>query len=136
MLNLMTLWAGDAEKGIDSGWRRRSISRRSTWTWCSRWHLGFIFSLGRTAGAPLHRSRRRSYCSLDCSFVLTAARAAATPFLHRGTDVQARSTRIGHEDMCWKEETLDELKRKKMMWRKEKLMTGLGFLPKPDVLYL
>jgi hypothetical protein len=26
-----------------------------------------------------------------------------------------------------KEETLDELDRKKMMWRKEKLMTGLGF---------
>jgi hypothetical protein len=35
-----------------------------------------------------------------------------------------------------KEETLDELKRKKMMRRKEKLMTGLWFLPKPDVLYL
>jgi hypothetical protein len=38
--------------------------------------------------------------------------------------------------MCWKEETLDELKRKKMMRRKEKLMTGLGFLPSIDVLYL
>jgi hypothetical protein len=35
-----------------------------------------------------------------------------------------------------KEETLDELKRKKMMRRKEKLMTGLGFLPSPSVLYL
>jgi hypothetical protein len=35
-----------------------------------------------------------------------------------------------------KKETLDELKRKKMMRRKEKLMTGLGFLPLPDVLYL
>jgi hypothetical protein len=33
-------------------------------------------------------------------------------------------------------ENLDELKRKKMMQRKEKLMTGLGFLPSPDVLYL
>jgi hypothetical protein len=38
--------------------------------------------------------------------------------------------------MCWKEETLDELKRKKMMRQKEKLRTGLGFLPLPDVLYL
>jgi hypothetical protein len=88
------------------------------------------------AGASLHRSGRRSYCSLNGSFVFTAARAAATPFLHWGTDVQARSTHIGHGDRCWKEETLDELKRKKMMRRKEKLMTGLGFLPSPDVLYL
>jgi hypothetical protein len=55
-LNLTTLRAGDAEEGIDSGWRRRSISRRSTWTWCSRWHLGFIFAPGRMAEAPLHRS--------------------------------------------------------------------------------
>jgi hypothetical protein len=88
-LNLMALRAGDAEEGLDSGRRRRSISRRSAWTWCSRGHLGFIFAPGRTARAPLHRSRRRSHCSLDCSFVLTAARAAATPFLHWGTDVQA-----------------------------------------------
>jgi hypothetical protein len=50
-------------------------------------------------------------------------RAAATPFLHWGTDVQVLSTRIGHGDRCWKEETLDELKRKKMMRWKEKLMT-------------
>jgi hypothetical protein len=28
------------------------------------------------------------------------------------------------------------VKRKKMMRWKEKLMTGLGFLPSPDVLYL
>jgi hypothetical protein len=35
-----------------------------------------------------------------------------------------------------KEETLDEFKRKKMMRRKEKLMTGLGFLPSPGMLYL
>jgi hypothetical protein len=34
------------------------------------------------------------------------------------------------------EETLDALKRKKMMRRKEKLMTGLGFSPSPGVLYL
>jgi hypothetical protein len=35
-----------------------------------------------------------------------------------------------------KRETLDEFKRKKMMRQKEKLMTGLWFLPSPDVLYL
>jgi hypothetical protein len=34
------------------------------------------------------------------------------------------------------EETQDELKRKKMMRRKEKLMTGLGFSPSLGVLYL
>jgi hypothetical protein len=34
------------------------------------------------------------------------------------------------------EEPLDELKRMKMMRQKEKLMTGLGFLPSLDVLYL
>jgi hypothetical protein len=47
-----------------------------------------------------------------------------------------RSTRIGHGDKYWKEETLDEMKKAKMMRRKKKLMTGLGFLPSPDVLYL
>jgi hypothetical protein len=34
---------------------------------------------------------------------------AVTPFLHRGADVQPRSTRIGHRDKGWKEETLDEV---------------------------
>jgi hypothetical protein len=63
-------------------------------------------------------------------------RVAATPFLHWVTDVQAQSIRIGHGDRCWKEETLDELKRKKMMRQKEKLMTRLGFFPSPNVLYL
>jgi hypothetical protein len=45
-------------------------------------------------------------------------------------------TRIGHGGKCREEETLDEMKRKKMMRRKEKLMSGLGFSPSPDVLYL
>jgi hypothetical protein len=35
-----------------------------------------------------------------------------------------------------KEETLDEFKRKKTMQRKEKLVTGLGFLPSSGVFYL
>jgi hypothetical protein len=35
-----------------------------------------------------------------------------------------------------KEEILDELKRKKMIRRKDKLMTRLGFLSSPGVLYL
>jgi hypothetical protein len=64
-LNLTALRAGDAEEGVESGQRRRSISRRSTWTWCSRRHLGFIFAPGQMAGTPLHRSGRRSHCRLD-----------------------------------------------------------------------
>jgi hypothetical protein len=51
-LNLTTLRAGDAEEGVESGRRRRSISRRSAWTWCSRRHLGFIFL---PTGRPGHR---------------------------------------------------------------------------------
>jgi hypothetical protein len=62
--------------------------------------------------------------------------AAATPFLHRGTDIQTRSTCIGHGDKCWEEETLDEMRKRKMMWRRKKLMNELGFLASPNVLYL
>jgi hypothetical protein len=32
---------------------------------------------------------------------------AATPLLHRGADIQTRSTCIGHEEKCWEEETLE-----------------------------
>jgi hypothetical protein len=57
-LNFAALRVGNAKERIDSGRRRRSIRGRSTWTWRSRWHLGFILALGRTAGASLHQSRR------------------------------------------------------------------------------
>jgi hypothetical protein len=50
-LNLAALRAGDAKEQEEFGWRRRSISRRSAWTWCSRRHLGFIFAPGQTTGA-------------------------------------------------------------------------------------
>jgi hypothetical protein len=46
-----------------------------------------------------------------------------------------RSTCIGHGAKCGKEETLDEMKERKMMWQRKKLMTELGFLPSPYVLY-
>jgi hypothetical protein len=59
-----------------------------------------------------------------------------TPFLHRGADIQTRSTCIGHGDKCWEGETLDEMKKKKVMRRRKKLMNELGFLPLPNVLYL
>jgi hypothetical protein len=45
-LNFTTLCVADAEERIDSGRRRRSIRGRSTWTWRSRGHLGFILAPG------------------------------------------------------------------------------------------
>jgi hypothetical protein len=51
-LNFAALHVADAEERIDSGRRRRrSIRGRSTWTWRSRGHLGFILASDRTAGA-------------------------------------------------------------------------------------
>jgi hypothetical protein len=47
-----------------------------------------------------------------------------------------RFTCIGHGAKCWKEETLDEMKERKMMQRRKKLMTELGFLPSSNMLYL
>jgi hypothetical protein len=72
----------------------------------------------------------------DCILVLTAVGVAATPFLHRGTDIQTRSTCIGHGDKRWEGKTLDEMRKKKMMGRRKKLMNELWFLPSPNVLYL
>jgi hypothetical protein len=39
-----------------------------------------------------------------------------------------RFTCIGHGAKCWKEETLDKMEERKMMRRRKKLMTELGFL--------
>jgi hypothetical protein len=47
-----------------------------------------------------------------------------------------RFTCIGHGAKCSKEETLDEMKERKMMRRRKKLITELGFLPFPNMLYL
>jgi hypothetical protein len=135
-LNLTALRASDAEEGVHSRRRRRNDRRRSAWTWHSGWHLGFIFTLGWTAGASLHRSRRRSYRNCDSSLVLTTVRAAAALLLLRGADVQLQFTCIGHGAKCWKEETLDGIKERKMMQRRKRLMTELGFLPSPNMLYL
>jgi hypothetical protein len=95
-LNFVALRVADAEERIDSGRRRRSSRGRKTWTWCDRGHLGLILAPSRTAGASLHQSKRR--CPHGCrgSLIFTTARAAATPLLHRGVDVQARFTCIGH----------------------------------------
>jgi hypothetical protein len=98
------LGAGDAKEEVHFGRRRRrSIMRRGARTWCSRWNLGLIFTSRRVARAPLRRSGRRGYRSRACGLVLTAARAAMTSLFHRSTDVQMRSTCIGHGDKCWEE---------------------------------
>jgi hypothetical protein len=55
-LNLTALSAGDAEKRVDLGRRRRrSITRRSARNWSSSRYLGFIFTPHRAARAPFHR---------------------------------------------------------------------------------
>jgi hypothetical protein len=110
--------------------------RRCARTWRSRRNLGLILASHRAAGALLRWSRRRGYHSWDRRLVLTAAGAAATSFLHRGADIQTRSTCIGHGDRWWEGKTLDAMRKRKMIrWRK-KLMNELGFLPSPNVLYL
>jgi hypothetical protein len=104
LLNLAALSAGDVEEGIYFGRRRRrSIMWRSAWTWCSSRNPGLILTSHRAARAPLHKSGRRGYRSRVLGLVVTAARAAATSLFHRSTDVQMRSTCIGHGDKCWEE---------------------------------
>jgi hypothetical protein len=66
--------------------------RRSARNGRSRGNLGIIHASYWAAGAPLRRSRRRGCHSYDCSLILTAAGASATPFLHWGADIQTRST--------------------------------------------
>jgi hypothetical protein len=96
--------------------------RRSARTWCSRWNLGLILASHWAAGAPFRRSRRRGCHSWDRRLILTAARAAATSFLHRGADIQMRSTCIGHGDRWREGKTLDAMRKRKMMRRRKKLI--------------
>jgi hypothetical protein len=56
-LNLTALSAGDAEEGVHSGRRRRSIMRRSARTGRSRGNLGLILATHRAAGTPFCQSR-------------------------------------------------------------------------------
>jgi hypothetical protein len=135
-LNFAALRIGDAKERIYSGGRRRSISGRSTWTWRNRWHLGFVLTPGRTAEASLHQGRRWPYRSYGGSLVLTTARTTTAPFLHRGADVQARFTCIGHEDKCKGRKTLDGVRKKKMMRRRKALMNELGFFYPGQVCFI
>jgi hypothetical protein len=95
-LNLTALSAGDAEEGVNFGRRRRSIMRSSARTWSSSRYLGLVLTPHRAARAPFHGYGRRGHRRGVFGFVLTAARAAATPFLHLRTDVQVRTTSICH----------------------------------------
>jgi hypothetical protein len=126
-LNLTALSTGDAEEGVHSGQRRRSIMRRSARTWRSRGNLGLILASHRAAGAPFRWSRRLGYHSWDRRLVLTATGAAVTFFLHRVTNVQTQSTCISHGDKCWEGKTLDAMRKRKMVRRKKRLMNELGF---------
>jgi hypothetical protein len=124
-LNFAALHVADAEERVDPGRRRKSIRGRSTWTRCGRRHLGLILAPSRTAGASLHQNRRRCPHGCSGSLIFTTARAAATPLLHRGVDVQLRFTRIGHGGQAseMKNPRWDE----KMMLQRN--MEELGFLP-------
>jgi hypothetical protein len=61
LLNLTALGAGDAEKGVNLGRRRRSIMRRRARTWYSSRYLGLVLTPHRAARAPFHRYRRRGH---------------------------------------------------------------------------
>jgi hypothetical protein len=54
---------------------------------------------------------------------------AATSLLHRRTDIQARSTSIGHGRKVLGRKTLDEMRKRKMMRRRKIVMKELGFFP-------
>jgi hypothetical protein len=56
-------------------------------------------------------------------------RTAVTPLLHLHTDVQMRTTSIGHGRQALGEETLDEMWETKTMWRRKIVMKDLGFFP-------
>jgi hypothetical protein len=134
-----TWWisVADAEFRGTARWRCKRKNRfwvkkekhqgRSTWTWCSRWHLGFILAPGRIAGASLSQSRRWRYRSCGGSLVLTTARTVIALFLHWGANVQARFNCIGHGDRCQERKTLDGVRKKETMRQRKALMKELGF---------
>jgi hypothetical protein len=87
-LNLTTLSAGDAEKRVNLGRRRRrSIMQSSTRTWSSSRYLGLVLTPHRAARAAFHGYGRRGHRRGVFGFVLTATRAAATLFLYLRIDV-------------------------------------------------
>jgi hypothetical protein len=61
---------------------------------------------------------------------------AVTSFFHQVADIQTQTNCIGHGDKSREGKTLDEMRKRKMMRQRKKLMNELGFLPSPNVLYL
>jgi hypothetical protein len=96
-LNLTTLRADDAEEGVNL-WRRRRrrVMRSSARTWSSSRYLGLVLTPHKATTAPFNGYGQRGHRRGVFGFVLTAARAAATPFLHLRIDVQVRTTSIRH----------------------------------------
>jgi hypothetical protein len=98
-LYLTTLSAGDAEKGIDPGRRRRSITRRNARAWSSSSssrYLGFVFTPHRAAGTPLHRCGQRGHHRGVLQFILTTAGTATASLLHLHIGVQIGTASIRH----------------------------------------
>jgi hypothetical protein len=95
----------------------------------------FLLPAGRPGRRLTGANDEATAASIEALFLLPRGRprprfSTGAPMFRR--DSPASAMEIGGG----KEETLDELKGKKMMRRKEKLMTGLGFFPSPGVLSL
>jgi hypothetical protein len=91
----------------------------------------FLLPAGRPGRRFTEAVDEATAASIEALFLLLRPRlSTGAPMFRRDSPASAMETGGG------KEETLDELKRKKMMRRKEKLMIGLGFLPSPGMLYL
>jgi hypothetical protein len=95
----------------------------------------FLLLAGRPGRRFTGADDEATAASIEALFLLPRGRprprfSTGAPMFRRDSPATAMETGGG------KEETLDELKRKKMTRRQEKLMTGLGFLPSPGMLYL
>jgi hypothetical protein len=137
-LLLTALSTSDAEEIIDlDRRRRRGIARSSARAWSSSSrYLGLVFAPQGAARAPLCRCRRRSHQGGIFQFVFTTAGTAASPVVHQHTIVQIGTTNICHQKVALGgRKTLDEMWRKKTMWRRKLVMKGLGFYL-AGVLYL
>jgi hypothetical protein len=130
------LHADDVEEGVNLGRRRRSIMRSSARTWSNSRYLGLVLTPHRVARMPFHGYGRRGHRRGVFGFILTAARAAATPFFHLRTDVQMRTTSIRHGGQVLGEKTLDEMWETKMMRRRKLVMKELGFFPSQRALFI
>jgi hypothetical protein len=91
------------------------------------------------AGRPRRRFTRADDDATAAAEILLFLLPRGWPrprFPHRGTEIQARSICIGHENKWQGRKNLDGLRRKKTMRRRKALVKGLGFLPWSSVLYL